>query len=119
MAKKNTSDAALPEENNLASDENSIPTAVSQKMANASDRLQVATDKLTRELETLVEQSVETIQRVGKEYIEKMNTHAAEASDRAKLAYKEGEAYVRENPLPSVLGSFAIGVLLGILLRRD
>ena len=42
--------------------------------------------------------------------------HAVEYS--TKRAVRQGSAYVRKNPVPTALGAFALGLVLGLLLSR-
>lgn len=43
----------------------------------------------------------------------------ARAQERAQVAYEASRDYVRENPLPVILGAFVVGAALGALLARD
>ncbi|HEV7866519.1 MAG TPA: hypothetical protein VGO90_02480 [Chthoniobacteraceae bacterium] len=46
-------------------------------------------------------------------------SHAMQdARQTAEQAYARGEAYVRQNPVPVVLGALFVGFLLGMLLGR-
>ncbi|HEX9660458.1 MAG TPA: hypothetical protein VGA18_09155 [Rhodothermales bacterium] len=85
----------------------------------ATRRVEAATKRLATEIEKLVSDGVHTVQTVASEYAEKLGETAAHAQKHAKRAYEGGQEYVKENPVPSVLGAFAIGLLLGILLRRN
>jgi len=85
----------------------------------ATRRVEAATKRLATEIEKLVSDGVHTVQTVASEYAEKLGETAVHAQKHAKKAYEGGQEYVKENPVPSVLGAFAIGLLLGILLRRS
>ena len=45
-------------------------------------------------------------------------TAFSEARKHAGTLCGQGEEYVRQNPLPSVLGALAAGFLVGVLIRR-
>ena len=105
--------------NNIEATQPPVVNDMDKNLAETTEKVQAATDKLSREVEKFVHQGIDTVQRLGREYVDKMNTQASHAGEHAKKAYSESEAYVRDNPVPSVLGAFAIGVLLGVLLRRD
>ncbi|HUF10665.1 MAG TPA: hypothetical protein VMO47_15195 [Rhodothermales bacterium] len=85
----------------------------------ATRRVETATKRLATEIEKLVSDGVHTVQSVASDYAEKLGESAAYAQKHAKKAYEGSQEYVKENPVPSVLGAFAIGILLGILLRRN
>lgn len=84
----------------------------------ATRRVEAATKRLATEIDKLVADGVQTVQTVASEYAEKLGESAAQAQEQARKAYDGGQAYVKENPVPSVLGAFAIGMLLGVLIRR-
>jgi ElaB/YqjD/DUF883 family membrane-anchored ribosome-binding protein len=94
------------------------PKAGHPKVDATTERVQEATKKLVAEVEKLVASGIDTVQSVATEYAGRLNEGAAHASEHAKKALKEGETYVRDYPVPSVLGAFALGILLGALLRR-
>jgi len=85
----------------------------------ATRRVEAATKRLATEIEKLVSDGVHTVQTVASEYAEKLGETAVHAQEHARKAYDSGQEYVKENPVPSVLGAFAVGFLLGILLRRN
>ena len=84
----------------------------------ATQRVEAATKRLATEIEKLVSDGVQTVQTVASEYAEKLGEGAAQAQVQAKQAYESGQEYVKENPVPSVFGAFAVGLLIGILIRR-
>ena len=84
----------------------------------ATRRVEAATKRLATEIDKLVSDGVQTVQTVASEYAEKLGESAVVAQEQARKAYDGGQAYVKENPVPSVLGAFAFGMLLGVLLRR-
>jgi ElaB/YqjD/DUF883 family membrane-anchored ribosome-binding protein len=82
-------------------------------------KLKDVADKLSKDVEKYVSDGVEKFQKIAGEYSDKLNKAAAAASDQAKKAYEEGQSYVRSNPTSTILGAFALGVLLGALIRRN
>lgn len=84
-----------------------------------SAQMQAYTDRLSAEVERYVSEGIETFQKAASVYSEKLSENAAQAADQARKALGEGKAYVRDYPTPTVLGAFAIGVLLGALIRRS
>ena len=120
MAAKN------PPKNGAESTENVLDTASAEAKSQldasvdaATRRVEAATKRLASEIEKLVTDGVHTVQTVASEYAEKLGETASHAQKHAKRAYEGGQEYVKENPVPSVLGAFAVGILLGILLRRN
>jgi ElaB/YqjD/DUF883 family membrane-anchored ribosome-binding protein len=93
-------------------------SAAREKVDATTERVQEATKKLVTEVEKLVASGIDTVQSVATEYAGRLNEGATHAQEHAKKALKESETYVREYPVPSVLGAFALGILLGALLRR-
>jgi ElaB/YqjD/DUF883 family membrane-anchored ribosome-binding protein len=120
MAEKN------PPKNGAKPAEGVLDAAVSQDAKSqldasvdaATQRVEAATKRLATEIEKLVSDGVQTVQTVASEYADKLGDSAAQAQEQARRAYEGGQEYVKENPVPSVLGAFAVGVLLGVLLRR-
>ena len=85
----------------------------------ATERVEAATRRLAGEIDRLVAEGVKTVQSAASEYAEKLGENAEVAREQAKKAYAESQEYVKDNPVPSVLGAFAVGLLLGALLRRS
>jgi len=85
----------------------------------ATQRVEAATKRLAGEIDKLVSEGVKTVQSAASEYATKLGENAQVASVQAKKAYSESQEYVKENPVPSVLGAFAVGLLLGVLLRKS
>ncbi len=117
MAKKSTTNtsASLPDvplASEAAADSRSNVEATVEK-------IQAATNKLAQEVEKFVSDGADKIQRVTKDYAHKLDNHAGQVTEQAKRAYSESETLIRKNPVPSVLGAFAVGVILGVLLGRD
>ena len=84
----------------------------------ATQRVEEATKRLASEIDQLVTEGVKTVQTAAAEYADKFGENAAVASEHAKKAYAEGQEYVKDNPVPSILAAFAMGVLLGAFVRR-
>lgn len=119
MAKKSTTNttAALPSDIPASSPET---TSVSRTNVEATvEKIQATTNRLAQEVEKFVSEGADTIQRVTRDYAAKLDEHAGQVSEQAKRAYSESETYIRKNPVPSVLGAFAAGLILGVLLGRD
>ena len=118
MARKSQTNAngsdSVPEAVDKAADR-----GIKETVDAATERVEVATKKLATEIDKLVSEGVKTVQSAATEYANKLGENAAVASEQAKKAYSEGQEYVKENPVPSVLGAFAVGLLLGVLLRRS
>ncbi len=91
----------------------------SKTLAAETEKLKSVAEKLTKDVEKYVSDGVERFQEVAGEYSEKLNKVASTASDQAKKAYEEGQSFVRSNPTTTILGAFAIGVVLGALIRRN
>ena len=94
-------------------------TAEGGVLSDEAAKLKGVADKLSQDIEQYVSDGVEKFQEVAGEYSDKLNKAASAASDQAKKAYEEGQTYVRANPTTTVLGAFALGVLLGVLIRRN
>jgi len=47
-----------------------------------------------------------------------LENFARSAQDKAQLALQTGRDYVKENPLPVIVGAFLLGALLGAFLSR-
>jgi ElaB/YqjD/DUF883 family membrane-anchored ribosome-binding protein len=93
--------------------------AESVSISDEAAKLKSVAEKLTKDVEQYVSEGVEKFQVIAGEYSEKLNKAASTASDQAKKALEEGQSYVRANPTSTILGAFAIGVLLGALIRRN
>lgn len=76
-------------------------------------------DKLSKDVERYVSEGIETFQKVARDYGERLSKSANVATEQAKRAYEESQDYVRSNPTTTILGAFALGVLLGALIRRN
>ena len=83
-----------------------------------TNKMQAYSEKLSADVERYVSEGIETIQKIATEYSTKVSESATQASEQARRALDEGKAYVREYPATTVLGAFAVGVLLGALIRR-
>lgn len=99
--------------------EKTVGTNMKESVDAATERVEAATKRLATEVDKLVAQGVKTVQSAASEYATKLSENAEVATEQAKKAYSEGQEYVKENPVPSVLGAFAVGLLLGVLLRRS
>ena len=69
--------------------------------------------------EHYLEESLAELRATASEYYEKLGETAAQLSEQASTVYDTGRGYVREYPGSSLLGAFAVGVLLGLLTGRD
>lgn len=49
---------------------------------------------------------------------DQLSEAASVAKEKAQTALNQSEQYVRDNPLPSVLAAFVVGLLVGILLGK-
>ena len=99
--------------------EKSAESSIKESVDAATERVDAATKRLAVEIDKLVSEGVKTVQSAASEYAVKLGENAEVAAEQAKKAYSEGQEYVKENPVPSVLGAFAVGLLLGALLRRS
>ncbi len=97
----------------------SAESSIKESVDAATARVEAATKRLATEIDKLVSEGVKTVQSAASEYATKLGENAEVAAEQAKKAYSEGQEYVKENPVPSVLGAFAVGLLLGSLLRRS
>jgi ElaB/YqjD/DUF883 family membrane-anchored ribosome-binding protein len=78
------------------------------------------TDKETgTHQETLSPDPLEQLQAAASESYEKLAEAATQLTDQAREVYAASEEYVRQYPGSYVLGAFALGCLLGVLLGRD
>ena len=62
---------------------------------------------------------LEQLQVAATESYEKLSETAAQLTEQARSVYTTGQEHVREKPLAYVVGAFAFGCLLGVLLGRD
>ena len=105
-------------ENVPAAVEEAAGASIKESVDAATERVEAATKRLAAEIDKLVTEGVKTVQSTATEYATKLGENTEVAREHAKKAYDEGQEYVKENPVPSVLGAFAVGLLLGALLRR-
>jgi ElaB/YqjD/DUF883 family membrane-anchored ribosome-binding protein len=106
---------------NEAIDQADLDTVAREEAARLGEeaaRLKEFTDKLAKDVERRVGEGIETFQRIAREAGDRLSTSAAVAGDQAKKAYEESQSYVRANPTTTILGAFALGVLLGAIIRR-
>lgn len=118
MAKSSSSSKSTVDLVNEAIDNAEMSDTVQETAAEMSDKIQAYTEKLSSEVERYVSEGIDAFQKIANEYSEKLSRSAAQASEQAKKAYDEGQTYVRANPTPTILGAFAIGILLGAIIRR-
>lgn len=102
-----------------ATAEETAGTNIKESVDAATERVEAATKRLASEIDKLVAEGVKTVQATASEYAEKLGQNAEVAAKQAKKAYSEGQEYVKKNPVPSVVGAFAVGLLLGVLVRRS
>lgn len=119
-AKKNSPKTTVDMVNEAIDQADMNPPETADETADElSQRVQAYSEKLSADVERYVSEGIETIQQIATEYSTKVSESAAQAGEQARRALDEGKAYVREYPAPTVLGAFAVGVLLGALIRRS
>jgi len=119
MPTKSQSNANGSEKTPVAVEQTADGSRIKESVDAATERVEAATKRLATEIDKLVSEGVKTVQSAASQYAEKLGENAVVASEHAKKAYSESQDYVKENPVPSVLGAFAVGLLLGALLRRS
>ncbi len=65
------------------------------------------------------EEVVEQMQQVAAEYYEKLADLTADFSEQARGYLTDGRDFAREHPGSTILGGFALGVIVGALLGRN
>lgn len=65
------------------------------------------------------QEMVQQLQAVATESYEKLSEAAAQLAGQAQNVYRASETYVKEHPGAYVLGAFALGCFLGVLLGRE
>lgn len=80
--------------------------------------LKSATSDLTKDIEKAVSEGVQKIQKTANDYAGALGENTAEAREQAKKVLKEGEKYVKQKPIQSVLGALAVGLFVGTIFRR-
>lgn len=58
------------------------------------------------------------LERIAAEAYEQLGEVAERLSDRAADAYRTGRSFVKDNPGATLLSSFAIGVVLALLISK-
>lgn len=105
-------------------------------MARAARKVEVTTDKLLADLQTVVADAEALLKATANQAGEKVQEARAKAEEslaaakerlagveeealaQARELMNEGEAYVRENPWQALGIAASIGLLLGLLLSR-
>ena len=62
---------------------------------------------------------LDELRRSAAEAYHLLSDATSELSDRITDAYDTGRAFVRDNPLSTVVGAFAVGIVLGMLSSDD
>jgi ElaB/YqjD/DUF883 family membrane-anchored ribosome-binding protein len=65
------------------------------------------------------EQSQENFQNRASTFTDDLKGRAAGMQQGANEALHRADVYVRENPVPTILGALAIGFLIGVLVRSS
>jgi ElaB/YqjD/DUF883 family membrane-anchored ribosome-binding protein len=91
----------------------SIPPAGSSPQASTAGEPAVGVDADVSRAVTL-----ENVQQAAAEVYQKLAETAGQLSEQARQLYDSSQAYVREHPGPSLIGAFAVGVLVGWLSDR-
>jgi ElaB/YqjD/DUF883 family membrane-anchored ribosome-binding protein len=61
---------------------------------------------------------VETLLTTANEYYERLTEAAGRLSEHATDAYDSGRLLIRDHPASSLVGAFAVGVIVGLLSNR-
>lgn len=67
----------------------------------------------------LLNENLQNLQQLATAYYEKVGETASELGRQATQVYDSSRGLVRQNPGGSVLGAFAVGVILGVLSSRS
>ncbi len=62
---------------------------------------------------------LQQLQFAAAESYDKLSEAAAQLTEQARGVYETSQDSVRRNPVSYVLGAFALGCVLGVLLGRD
>ena len=81
--------------------------ALRQDLKSCGDQVRLAAGDLCSVAETTADQ-----------LRQQAETAFSEARKHAGTLCEQGEDYVRQNPIPSVVGALAAGFLVGVLIRR-
>jgi ElaB/YqjD/DUF883 family membrane-anchored ribosome-binding protein len=62
--------------------------------------------------------TIESVQQAATEYYQKLAESAGQLTEQARELYDASHTYVRDHPGASLVGAFAVGVLIGWLSAR-
>ena len=105
---------AMPDENMQDPNENTATSSFESAKAHAkgaAEDLRAAAEAKAREIR-------DKATAKAQEFRQKAEHTYDEARARTRTLQKDGEAYVRENPVKAVLTALAAGFFIGLLLRR-
>ena len=96
-----------------------------ESLENSKNHLREAGETLLHDLHASqdhVRRAADDLRAAAESTAEQLREQAgaalSEARKHAGTLCDQGQEYVRQNPLPSVLGALAAGFLVGILIRR-
>ena len=67
----------------------------------------------------VLQDRLQQLQFAAAESYDKLSEAAAQLTEQARSVYGTSQDSVRRNPVSYVLGAFALGCVLGVLLGRD
>ncbi len=115
---KKTTLEMVSEQINSSDSFESFSSQEAKKMEETLVNIKSATGDLTREIEKAVSEGVRKIQKTANDYAGALGENTAEAREQAKKVVAEGEKFVKQKPVQSVLGALVIGLFLGTMMRR-
>jgi len=117
-AKKSTLEMVSDQISNSSSFESFSAQDEALNLQDTVSNLKSATSDLTKDIEKAVSEGVQKIQKTANDYAGVLGDNTAEAREQAKKVLKEGEKYVKQKPVQSVLGALAIGLFVGSIMRK-
>lgn len=106
---------AIGNENEKVKDSDTVVEAARKAAAEVGSD---AGANVAEDIQAYINESMETMQEMANEYYERMGEIAGNVANQAGHLYEGSQDYVRQHPGTTLMGAFAFGVLIGVLIRN-